>query len=173
VVIVVLVTAVMLLIWNGSAFFRRLQAAETLFGPDLEIAWTEITLNVALILFGWRRYIDLQHEAERQAENEVKARHLASTDGMTGLYNRKGFGDEAGELREQAIDEGSQLVVFSIQLHRFKVVNDRHGFDIGDAILRQIAEAIAECARTMQSPPASAATSSRSRCCAARKSARS
>ncbi|MEQ7873186.1 bifunctional diguanylate cyclase/phosphodiesterase [Sphingomonas sp. ASV193] len=145
-VIVTLITAVMLLIWNGSALFRELEAAGDIFGPGLKIAWAAITLNVALILFGWRRYVDLQHDAIREVESEEREKRMASTDTMTGLLNRKGFGDEGGRMCEAAIAEQSQLVIFSIQLHRFKAVNDRHGFDIGDAVLGQIAEAILECA---------------------------
>ena len=42
-------------------------------------------LNVALILFGWRRYVDLLHEAEMRADGELRAAVLASTDTITGL----------------------------------------------------------------------------------------
>ena len=68
IVLAVLITAVMLLIWNGSAFFHRLPLGDSRFGPDIRIASTALTLNVALILFGWRRYVDLQHEAEMRSE---------------------------------------------------------------------------------------------------------
>ena len=61
-----------------------------------------MTLNVALILFGWRRYVDLQHEAEMRKEGEARAALIASTDGMTGLLNRKGFADKGEELRQAA-----------------------------------------------------------------------
>ena len=96
VVLVVLITAVMLLIWNGSTFFNNLRIGDAQFGPDVRVASTALTLNVALILFGWRRYVDLQHEAEMRAEQERRAAVLATTDSITGLYNRKGFADRAG-----------------------------------------------------------------------------
>ena len=53
VVLTVLISAVMLLIWNGSAFFNNLRIAGQDFGPSIRIASTALTLNVALILFGW------------------------------------------------------------------------------------------------------------------------
>ena len=69
-----------------------------------------LTLNVALILFGWRRYVDLQHETERRIEGERRAAIAASTDPVTGLLNRKGFADEAEELREKARASGDKLL---------------------------------------------------------------
>ena len=144
-VLAILIGAVVLLIWNGSNF-TRLTLRDGSLGPELKVAWSALTLNLALILFGWRRYLDLQHEAERITEGEEKARTLASTDGMTGLLNRKGFGDSGETLRVAAEAAGKQLIVLSLQLHRFKSVNDRHGYDIGDAVIRKIADEISRCA---------------------------
>ena len=64
----ILIAAVVLLIWNGSEFFQRLSFARNGLGPSLKIVAIALTLNVALILFGWRRYVDLQHEAEMRRE---------------------------------------------------------------------------------------------------------
>jgi diguanylate cyclase (GGDEF)-like protein len=138
VVLIVLITAVMLLIWNGSAFFSRLPIGDERFGPAIRLASTALTLNVALILFGWRRYIDLQHEAEMQAEHERRAVVLATTDSVTGLFNRKGFADYAGQLCVEAGKRGDNLVVISFQMHRFKAVNDQHGHETGDRLLKTI-----------------------------------
>ena len=102
----ILIAAVVLLIWNGSEFFQRLTFAGKELGPGLKIASVALTLNVALILFGWRRYVDLQHEAEMRKEGEARAALIASTDGMTGLLNRKGFADEGEELRRTAARGG-------------------------------------------------------------------
>ena len=52
IVIFVLITAVILLVWNGSAFFRNVRLGSEQFGGDVRIASTALTLNVALILFG-------------------------------------------------------------------------------------------------------------------------
>jgi diguanylate cyclase (GGDEF)-like protein len=142
----ILIAAVFLLIWNGSEFFARVTKAETGLGPGLKIALIALTLNVALILFGWRRYVDLQHEAEMRQEGEARAALIASTDGMTGLLNRKGFADKGEELRQAAAADGQQLVILSMQLNRFKAINDRHGYDVGDQLLRMIASAMEQTA---------------------------
>jgi diguanylate cyclase (GGDEF)-like protein len=139
IVLIVLISAVMLLIWNGSAFFNRLSLARGIDGPGVKIAWMALTLNVALILFGWRRYVDLQQETAHRLEGERRARTLASTDGITGLANRKGYADGGERLCETLGDGNRHMVVLSLQLHRFKTINDRHGYEVGDAVLRRIA----------------------------------
>ena len=138
----ILIAAVVLLIWNGSEFFQKLSFARDGMRADLKIALIALTLNVALILFGWRRYVDLVHEAEARREGEARAALIASTDGMTGLLNRKGFADSGEELRQAAVERDHQLVIFSLQLNRFKAINDRHGYDVGDAMLRMIAASL-------------------------------
>src|SRR5438309_10875457 len=142
-VLVVLIGAVMLLIWNGSAFFRRLSIVGDL-GSEVRVASTALTLNVALILFGWRRYVDLQHEAELRSEQELRATVLATTDPITGLYNRKGFAERAGQLCVEAGQRGDHLVVISFQIHRFKSVNDQHGYETGDRLLKTLSVALAD-----------------------------
>ena len=68
IVLAVLITAVLLLIWNGSTFFHNVLLTSD-FGPGERVTSTALTLNVAPILFGWRRYVDLQllHQPPRQA----------------------------------------------------------------------------------------------------------
>jgi len=144
VVLSILISAVLLLIWNGNAFFHNLRFAGEDFGREIRIASTALTLNVALILFGWRRYVDLQHEAEMRAEQERRAAVLATTDFVTGLYNRKGFADRASELCTAAAARGENLVIISLQINRFKTINDQHGYETGDRLLKCIADALAE-----------------------------
>jgi diguanylate cyclase (GGDEF)-like protein len=144
VVLGTVIAAVVLLIGNGTSFFRELGRAEVILGPGAQIAAIALTLNVALILFGWRRYVDLQHETERRIEGERRAAIAASTDPVTGLLNRKGFADSTEDLRKQAEEEGSVLLIASLQLHRFRSVYDRHGYDTGDSMLRGVAVTILE-----------------------------
>ncbi|HWJ58642.1 MAG TPA: EAL domain-containing protein [Sphingomicrobium sp.] len=140
---IVLVSAVLLLLWNGSSFFHNLRVAAQ-FDREIQLTGTALTLNVALILFGWRRYVDLHYEAERSAENEERAAVLASTDTVTGLFNRKGFADRAQLLADEAGQEGKRLVIVSVHIQRFKAVNDSHGFEVGDQLLRAIGSALTD-----------------------------
>jgi len=138
----ILIAAVLLLIWNGSSFFQQLSVVGADLGREARVASTALTLNVALILFGWRQYVDLLHEAELRADGERRAAILASTDAHSGLLNRKGFADRARALCQRASESGRHLVILSIQISRFKAVNDRHGYEVGDTLLRSIAGAM-------------------------------
>ena len=144
VVLAVLIIAVMMLIWNGSTFFNNLPMGDAKVGPEIRLASTALTLNVALILFGWRRYVDLQHEAEMRAEHERRAVVLATTDAITGLYNRKGFADRGGQMCRNAGERGENLVIISFQIHRFKAINDQHGYETGDRLLKTLSVSLAD-----------------------------
>jgi diguanylate cyclase (GGDEF)-like protein len=143
IVLSVLIGAVALLIFNGSSlFWAAMSGAGGQFAPEIKVASVALTLNVALILFGWRRYADLLYEAERRLEGEERAAHMAVSDAITGLANRKGFADRGEQLRDLAASRGEWLAVMSLRMHRFKSINDRHGYEVGDDLLRAIAEAI-------------------------------
>ena len=144
-VLSILIAAVALLIFNGNNLFQAMmEGAGERYGPELKMLGVALTLNVALLLFGWRRYADLLHEAERRLEGEVKAERLAVTDAVTGFANRKGFAESGEQLRLEAERRGQWPVVLSMRMHRLRSVNDRHGYEVGDDMLRAIAAAIVE-----------------------------
>ena len=142
-VTIILVAAVAMLIVNGTAFFNRaMEEAGSSLGEGVRFTMVMLTLNVALILVGWRRLADLQHEQEKRADAERRAAHIASSDVVTGLANRKGLADRGEQLRLALAGAGGAWGVTSIRMHRFKAINDRHGYEAGDEMLRQIAAAI-------------------------------
>ena len=136
--------AFVLLIGNGTSLFREILRAHVFFGPGVRLAVVALTLNLALIFFSWRRYVDLQYETERRIEGERRAAIAASTDPVSGLLNRKGFADDAEELRQKAEAAGDLLLIVSLQLHRFRAVYERHGYDVGDEMLRSVSRTISE-----------------------------
>lgn len=142
-VIFLLLCALAAFIWNGSSLLQLL-ASQRVSGldPSVQVAAAALVLNVALILFGYRRYADLQQEAALRFEGERRAAVQAATDSITGLANRKGFAEGVDSLCKAAIDADHCLVIISLQMQRFKRVNDRFGFDMGDALLRRIGEAM-------------------------------
>ena len=136
---VILVVATLLLILNVTNMFGT---ARFEGGMAPHIGLIILVLNVALILVGLRRLADLQHEEERRTDAAQRAAHLASTDLVTGLANRKGLADRAGEMYRLLAADDRHLVVVTLQLHRFKTVNDRHGHFLGDRLLCAIGAAI-------------------------------
>ncbi|MBY5547080.1 GGDEF domain-containing protein [Rhizobium leguminosarum] len=66
-------------------------------------------------------------------------RSAAQTDLLTGLYNRRGFEVAASALLTQAEHGSRGISVVLFDLDHFKKINDVHGHDAGDAVLRQVA----------------------------------
>lgn len=66
-----------------------------------------------------------------------KAKQLASTDGLTGLLNRRAFDHELSELVNNPTD--SEHCLFILDLDHFKKVNDTFGHVMGDKVIRYTA----------------------------------
>ncbi|MGY4829112.1 diguanylate cyclase domain-containing protein [Sphaerotilaceae bacterium SBD11-9] len=81
-------------------------------------------------------------------ETEFKARHMALHDPLTGLANRSGLQADLGALLDQARRDGSQVALCFVDLDGFKSVNDQHGHEAGDTLLRLAAQRIASCTRS-------------------------
>jgi diguanylate cyclase (GGDEF)-like protein len=70
------------------------------------------------------------------------ARLLSQTDELTGLYNRRGFGILANRLFGQAIRYQRPASVLMVDSDNLKSVNDTHGHEAGNQLLKQIAKTI-------------------------------
>ena len=68
-------------------------------------------------------------------------------DALTGLYNRAFFLDQVGPLAERGHQKGLGLAVMMLDLDHFKQVNDAHGHDAGDAVLREVAAVLRQSTR--------------------------
>jgi len=72
----------------------------------------------------------------------ARAKLLSETDELTGLFNRRGFAIAANRLFAQAARYDRAASVLMIDSDSLKVVNDQHGHDAGNRLLRQMAAAI-------------------------------
>ncbi len=100
-------------------------------------------LNIALILFGWRRYKDLANEVQERAAAEQRAHSLAVTDPLTGFLNRRTIGEKTAEMISTAQQKQKCIAFFMLDLDNFKNINDVHGHSAGDAVLKKVASRIA------------------------------
>lgn len=76
----------------------------------------------------------------KAAHDEVE--RLATVDSLTGLYNRATFDLRRNELASTALRNGQELLLFMIDLDRFKEVNDTLGHQAGDRLLQEAAARI-------------------------------
>src|SRR3989454_3514021 len=83
---------------------------------------------------------------------ELKKLELnAVTDPLTGLYNRRLFGESFEKELNRARRYGQPLGLVILDLHRFKEVNDQHGHPRGDDVLRATAATLKKALRTSDS----------------------
>jgi diguanylate cyclase (GGDEF)-like protein len=75
----------------------------------------------------------------------------AVTDPLTGLYNRRLFGEAFEKELNRARRYGLPLGLVVLDLHRFKEVNDKHGHPRGDDVLRAAATTLKSALRTSDS----------------------
>ncbi len=88
----------------------------------------------------------LEAEAElRRLKQEME--HLAHTDPLTELPNRRYFMRRLQEETGRCQRHGRELSVILLDLDRFKEVNDTYGHETGDQVLRAVAETICACIR--------------------------
>lgn len=66
---------------------------------------------------------------------------LASTDPLTGAHNRRSFFRLAAEACAR-VGHGGKLSALMMDIDHFKKINDAHGHDAGDAVLRGVADAV-------------------------------
>jgi diguanylate cyclase (GGDEF)-like protein/PAS domain S-box-containing protein len=90
-----------------------------------------------------RAFTDISRlkDAQRQLEQ------LASVDTLTGLLNRRMFLDRLEAALARTQRSGSVVGLLFIDLDGFKRVNDIHGHDAGDALLREVAQRLQRCVR--------------------------
>ncbi len=109
--------------------------------PDAMLV-NALLLNIALIIFGWRRYRELTQEIAERRQAEEVARQLAETDPLTGCLNRRSISPATDQLVESSRAKGQAVAFLMIDLDNFKQVNDLNGHAAGDRILVRMAERI-------------------------------
>ncbi len=85
----------------------------------------------------------LQRTQELEAERETlitELRQLSHRDHLTGLMNRRAFDELAPTLLAQAERHRWPLALLLFDLDHFKGINDQHGHETGDQVLRHVAQ---------------------------------
>ena len=86
-----------------------------------------------------RTQIKKKRYAERLRDNVQMSIEAAITDALTGLHNRRYMETHLNALVEQAASHGKPIAVLVLDIDFFKAINDTHGHDAGDDVLREFA----------------------------------
>ncbi|MEW5814447.1 MAG: diguanylate cyclase [Spirochaetota bacterium] len=84
-----------------------------------------------------RQILEEKKELEEANKRIV---HLANHDNLTGLHNRRLLSELMQQAMPQVLRVGKKLGILYIDLDDFKPVNDNFGHEVGDAVLKVIAE---------------------------------
>jgi diguanylate cyclase (GGDEF)-like protein len=118
---------ILIVAWVGVAHALALQSLPADIGyPD---RWVDVMVTMVVV----GAVVDLLSE-----RNERLVRRLAAearVDGLTGLLNRRGFGEAGRAELSRALRSGATLGIVSFDIDHFKAVNDEFGHDAGDKVL--------------------------------------
>lgn len=110
-------------------------------GPN-QLLTNALLLNIALVIFGWRRYEDVHAEVVARRNAEDLARQMEQTDTLTGCLNRHSFAPRADQLLAALRERGETAALVMLDIHDFKHINDKIGSDGGDRLLADTARRI-------------------------------
>ena len=104
------------------------------------INFAELEARVKALL----RIKALQEELGRA---NAELRRVSQTDGLTGVDNRRHIEERLTAAFAHAAQRNEPLAVVMTDVDHFKIVNDTHGHQAGDAVLKQVAASLRESAR--------------------------
>jgi len=120
---------------------RELNAENLLRSQALASAQAIQHLQLTALALGTVALLALVALGLRQRSHAQRMRTLAMTDELTRLPNRRHLQMLAEAQLAAAQDGGTPLAVLALDIDHFKRINDQHGHDAGDQVLRRVAAA--------------------------------
>jgi diguanylate cyclase (GGDEF)-like protein len=93
----------------------------------------------------------LEEELAKKESLEKHLKHLAATDPMTELMNRRAFFDTCDKEMIESSTKENELTCLIIDIDHFKKINDTYGHDMGDKVIKTIAKLMLENTRIIDS----------------------
>ncbi|MFD0770613.1 EAL domain-containing protein [Bacillus sp. CGMCC 1.60114] len=106
-----------------------------------------LDLNITLVPVYIEERLDciygIARDITEQLENEENIFRLAYYDNLTELPNRRNFTEKLEATLKDCVGNNEKCAVFFLDLNRFKVINDALGHNVGDILLKQVANKLA------------------------------
>ncbi len=134
----------------GATFEMPLQARgrhrilEWTFVPDVQ-AQGRVNVAVAGVYA-------LAHDMTRVKEAESRLVQMARFDSLTGIANRRLFGELLGQALERVRRQRQVMGLAYLDIDHFKAINDTWGHGVGDEVLKEFAQRLAACVRVTDTP---------------------
>ncbi len=138
---------VLIFLFTGSEFeFPQIVPAQ-MMNLAYFLSWSSVVALVVLCLFAYRH--NYESLSSRLNQERVRFASQAVHDPLTGLANRTLFHDRAEEALNFAKVENKMAALIYIDLDGFKLVNDIHGHQTGDEVLKLVAQRVRGVVRVM------------------------
>jgi diguanylate cyclase (GGDEF)-like protein/PAS domain S-box-containing protein len=125
--------------WRGELLNRR---------KDGGLHWEDVSISPVTDANGEiTHFVAVKDEISERKKLEAELQHLATIDPLTGLLNRRSFFALAEQEVSRARRHPGLLSVVMLDVDHFKSINDLHGHQAGDEVLRGLSEACGGCLR--------------------------
>lgn len=101
-------------------------------------AVSTVLLIIGLLLFSYRSTTLLIEQVFKNKAEAAQLSHHAEHDLLTGLPNRRSIDLHFDQVHQYASNHSRPYALFFMDLDGFKVVNDAHGHEFGDALLVEV-----------------------------------
>jgi diguanylate cyclase (GGDEF)-like protein/PAS domain S-box-containing protein len=110
--------------------------------------WNEFELVPVANAQGWfTHWVSVQRDTTERKQMEERVHQFAFYDPLTHLPNRRLMNDRLSQTLAASKRSGRHGALIFLDLDNFKLVNDTHGHDVGDALLCKVAEQLKKCVR--------------------------
>ena len=124
--------------------------ATLMFGLSVGVDAQALVDDPTRLISALTLLVGLTAIASALTEGEIEHRDRAVLDPLTGLLNRSSLKSRAVEIEQQARLSGAPVALVLLDLDRFKGVNDTHGHERGDTVLRDVAYEIRKSLRRFE-----------------------
>lgn len=126
-------------VWHGEIWNRRKNGE--IYPEQLTI--TAVTGSTGQVT----HYVAVLHDITQRKKLEQEVTQLAFFDPLTQMPNRRLFNDRFSQSLSRAKRASEALALMFIDLDKFKPINDAHGHEAGDFVLKTVAKRIESCLR--------------------------
>lgn len=128
--------------------WRPIRAELLNYRKDGTSYWNEFEIVPVANAQGWfTHWVSVQRDTTVRKQMEERVHQLAFYDPLTHLPNRRLMNDRLGQALAASKRSGRHGALIFLDLDNFKLVNDSHGHDVGDALLCQVADQLKKCVR--------------------------